>query len=729
MKLSFVIIFVLLLSSVSVLGQEVNVQRSEGGNAVMTIDYDKPVVVRQDGLQANFKHSFRSIGVNQWEVVTCPLPSRDSLPSQLVRGLANTPLFSEVGNPTIPDFIDMSEGCLSFDITAFRGDRFKIGQASTVIEIQNATAQFVVTPEYQSCSYLVCESFIELNNLDNADVTFPALSLFVHAENQINTSVFSVDSVVPVFVDYLTLDNETILSKETGVRNMVVERNIEQNDTLIIGAGDTARFRIVTEFGEPKKTFKYNVSFFYVGTEFLIDPFFTTRDSNFSAGTFQTTFLNPSGYVQIPVGFFSGTYYSEIFDVGGNANLTNITWWQEVNYGADLPNFLGGEVGHFVSLVNMTDNIILFHFNNDTQENDTFVRNWASDLFNLSCDVGADECPTLVADSVFNKSYEFDGVDDHFESNNFTVADTGNESFSVSLWVNTTENLNRVILAKRTGGTGFEITVRSSGVARFLIDEQTQPSIFVTGDTVITDGKWHHIVAVRDSENALLRIYVDGVEDAIPVDEGSVDSLSNTLQLSIGAESSGQSAFNGQIDEVGGWLVVLSGDRIREQYLRGGVTLTPYVRSCNDRFCFNDDLIDVFGTSVAALNISDNERYFQYVFNFTNLHGIDTPKLYNVSLGYDVGEILGGLVVGECPSDTPNIILLWIVTLIALVLIGFGFASNAGFFGVFGGLMLLIISWFLVGCSSMFGYSIAVFGLVTVMFFALNSVFGRREGY
>ncbi len=598
------------------------------------------------------------------------------------------------------------------------------GQDSTItLEIQNSEVEFVDVSENIVCTYLMCESFITIKNLEGGTIEFPAASLFVRAENQENTTIVSMDLPVPVLTRDVVIENETLVNFTNVFRSLPAVRNVLSNSTLRIGAGETGIFRVRTLFVQPNTVFKYNVSFLYNQTEFLLDPFFTTRDGNFSAGTFVNTFLNPGGFVQLPMTFMNGSYLSEIFDFQALTNITNISWFQEINYGAEFPNFLGTESGDFVTAVNMTGNIVLFHMNNDSTENNTLLRDFASDLFNLTCDLSGDECPLLVDGAIFNRSYQFDGINDHFESTNVTILDVGNESFSIAFWINTTENLNRDIVSKRSAGTGASIGVRNTGKIRFNIDEQTQPLIFIESDSVVTDGRWHQVVAVRDTASAVLRIYIDGREDAIPVNEGTIDTLTNSLQLSIGANTGGGSAFNGQLDELSGWVGALSSDQVREHYLRGGVNLSLWVRQCNDRFCFNDNFAFVPGDSLATINLNDSQRFFQFVFNFTSREGFYSPFLYNVTHGFEISELLGGLTIGECPSTTPNIFLLFIVVAIALSLIVFSIASQVGFIGIFGALTLMVSSWFIVGCSGMFGFAIALLAMFLILYFAIGNNF------
>jgi hypothetical protein len=240
----FVTAFILLSSIV--LAQEINTQYTENGMVKMQVNYDKPVIVRNDGIQSHFEHEFRSIGLNQWKMVTCPLPSRDSLPQQALNGLANVPLFTEAGNPLIPDQLDMSGGCLSFDITAFRGDRFRIGQASTVVEIQNGSAEFIVSPENQTCNGLECSSTVTIQNNDPSQIIF-------------NSTDLTINLSLPYSIYYFHANNWI---------------NASNGDTINLEANETKDFKIEAKHQTYGQIVKYDVAWWYNGQNYTIDPFF-----------------------------------------------------------------------------------------------------------------------------------------------------------------------------------------------------------------------------------------------------------------------------------------------------------------------------------------------------------------------------------------------------------------------------------------------------------------------
>jgi len=64
--------------------------------------------------------------------------------------------------------------------------------------------------------------------------------------------------------------------------------------------------------------------------------------------------------------------------------------------------------------------------------------------------------------------------------------------------------------------------------------------------TVITAGAWYHVAIVRQTENGIIKQYINGVNDGTLPMSGSVDNAGN---LTIGSWFSGSDRITGYIDE------------------------------------------------------------------------------------------------------------------------------------------------------------------------------------
>ena len=142
-----------------------------------------------------------------------------------------------------------------------------------------------------------------------------------------------------------------------------------------------------------------------------------------------------------------------------------------------------------------------------------------------------------------------------FSSSNYlrrahdTDLDFGTGDFSASIWVKfTTSSANEQIFHRaRPSSAG---SVATNGQIHLYIDTNSVVVFYLRNDTtgaadtcqttqVVDDSVWHHVVAVKDTTQSKLFIYLDGVLAA--TDSGALTSGSQTdssATLSIGVDSS-----------------------------------------------------------------------------------------------------------------------------------------------------------------------------------------------
>jgi hypothetical protein len=108
-------------------------------------------------------------------------------------------------------------------------------------------------------------------------------------------------------------------------------------------------------------------------------------------------------------------------------------------------------------------------------------------------------------------------------------------------------------------------------VARFYLRDRNNKATGVSGWTIIADGNWHHVAAVRDTAASLLRIYVDGVEEnSAPTNHtGTFDSATATVDFGWLAQTSSGYYFQGIADEVAIYSRALSAAEIQNHYNSG----------------------------------------------------------------------------------------------------------------------------------------------------------------
>jgi hypothetical protein len=79
----------------------------------------------------------------------------------------------------------------------------------------------------------------------------------------------------------------------------------------------------------------------------------------------------------------------------------------------------------------------------------------------------------------------------------------------------------------------------------------------------------------------------------------------------------------------------------------------------------------------------------------------------------------GSFGVGVCPDTIAGSMMFFVMIIIALTLIILGVAFKVGSIGLFGAIMLIISSWYIAGCVSIFGTTLALGSFVMIIYFAL----------
>jgi hypothetical protein len=196
-----------------------------------------------------------------------------------------------------------------------------------------------------------------------------------------------------------------------------------------------------------------------------------------------------------------------------------------------------------------------------------------------------DSCPESVVGFIEN-AQRFNGSTQGLDvpGNSFNWGSTG--SFSVAFWMIRPGPLppvgtvnNEVIVGREDRLNGKQlhwwvgmwagVTNQEGGGARFgLIDSLGNGAGdgFLLSQKKLTDGEWHHVVAVRDGQENKNLLYVDGVlEDWVSITYAG-DFVSSFANLNIGYlagnNSSGQKTkafyFKGTVDEVRVYNVALT---------------------------------------------------------------------------------------------------------------------------------------------------------------------------
>ena len=157
-----------------------------------------------------------------------------------------------------------------------------------------------------------------------------------------------------------------------------------------------------------------------------------------------------------------------------------------------------------------------------------------------------------VVDNGGSSDFAGSGADDYIQQSS-TVSGyaLGTGDFTLECWIKTSTTgsdgfYRRVYLQDATqpnytGHLQLAITPNSGGGYANPWDDGT---LDIVGNTVVTDGQWHHLAVCRDSTNT--RLYVDGSDDG---DSQSWTANINGQQPRIGSQN-GSGGFDGLISNV-----------------------------------------------------------------------------------------------------------------------------------------------------------------------------------
>ena len=224
----------------------------------------------------------------------------------------------------------------------------------------------------------------------------------------------------------------------------------------------------------------------------------------------------------------------------------------------------------------------------DGELNEPYM-NEIDSTYNGVC-IGAGACPSATTDGMVGEGAQvferFDkttgtGINIPPSSTSSAPFDwEATDSFTIEVWVKRPLGSGipgtEVIVGREfaTGSVNWWIGInQATGVAAFrLRDTANQGPATITGTTNLTDGEWHHIMAVRDAAQNKNLLYVDGVlEGSADFEYNPANSFkSSTASLTIGWLNSSPFYFvNGVIDEVALYNVALPARIAERHYVLG----------------------------------------------------------------------------------------------------------------------------------------------------------------
>jgi len=169
--------------------------------------------------------------------------------------------------------------------------------------------------------------------------------------------------------------------------------------------------------------------------------------------------------------------------------------------------------------------------------------------------------------------FDLDGSDDYITVSDHADLDfDSDESFSFAAWFKTSySSAYQCIGDKTLYDSGYDDGWRlylTSGGAIYGVTWANSSQESVGDTTAWNDGSWHHAVFVRDADEDELRLYMDGrLEDTESVSSGR--DLSTSVDMKLGVNCSGNTKFDGKLDNVMLYARALSTSDANDLYCRG----------------------------------------------------------------------------------------------------------------------------------------------------------------
>lgn len=187
-------------------------------------------------------------------------------------------------------------------------------------------------------------------------------------------------------------------------------------------------------------------------------------------------------------------------------------------------------------------------------------------------------------------------------------------SFSFEFWIKTSVAKDMVCIGRNRldipNSTFWFAGTNAGGTAQFELQDAHGHYASVTGAIPVTDGLWHHIVAVRDGSAGKNILIVDGVKDAeTPFTYGNSFSADDVqTDISVGYWDRGNSGneeyhFEGTMDEIG--------------IYNKAVSTAEALASFNNRHPVGHCALGNFAPVITSTAVTAAKQGIQYSYLFT----------------------------------------------------------------------------------------------------------------
>ena len=206
----------------------------------------------------------------------------------------------------------------------------------------------------------------------------------------------------------------------------------------------------------------------------------------------------------------------------------------------------------------------------------------------------------------FGSALSFDGIDDYVKIAHKGALMPKESLWTVSAWVKTSLG-NGTIVRKGDSSRSDEYKLSLiDGYLRFTINAGGDSvKAIAKGTSIVSDGKWHHVVGVRSAKKSA-DVYVDGIKEGSASYSDSGVSIDARDVLTIGGRKGGRYLFTGMIDDVQIYNRALSATEIATL---GGSSPSPTVDTASPVLSGGlPSGVLAYGTISATLSVTTNEN-------------------------------------------------------------------------------------------------------------------------
>ncbi len=146
---------------------------------------------------------------------------------------------------------------------------------------------------------------------------------------------------------------------------------------------------------------------------------------------------------------------------------------------------------------------------------------------------------------------------------------------------------------------------------------------------------------------------------------------------------------------------------------------TSTTSSCIINISSNTSLINTTSGFTHSFNLEYNENEtVEWFINCTTTGSSFSAQTGLLFYNITFSQPPQAFTVTTCPDNIAKSSILFLFFLIAFVMVFLGLQYKIFFFGIFGSILLLISSLYIVSCVNLIGYIIGSFGIISVIYFA-----------